>query len=98
MSTTERPPRRIPIAPGSDIAVALSDATREAQPVEFVSGTETMRFVPETSRDRLFAILDQIRAKNDDKDPDQVFADVTSVVESVRRENYERRQPRQGDR
>lgn len=38
--------------------------------------------------------IERIRARNADKDPDQVYRDVTKVVEEVRRERYERSQRR----
>lgn len=37
----------------------------------------------------LFAIIDEIRARNVDKDPDKVLADVTRDVEEVRQKIYE---------
>lgn len=38
----------------------------------------------------LFAIIDEIRTRNVDKDPDEVFADVTRDVEEVRQKIYEK--------
>lgn len=37
----------------------------------------------------LFAIIDEIRARNVDKNPDEVLADVTRDVEEVRQKIYE---------
>ena len=38
------------------------------------------------SHERFWATVDRMRAKNADKDPDQVLADITELVEEVRRE------------
>ena len=46
-------------------------------------------------RDR-FNVLDSIRAKNQDLDPASVEQDVTTVVEAVRQELYDKEQTRQG--
>ncbi|MGH2531413.1 MAG: hypothetical protein ACRDJW_03805 [Thermomicrobiales bacterium] len=39
-----------------------------------------------------WSVIDRIRERNKDKDPDEVLADVTAVVEEVRQELYEREQ------
>ncbi len=36
--------------------------------------------------------IDRIRERNADKDPDEVLANVTRIVEEVRQERYEREQ------
>ena len=36
-------------------------------------------------------MIDEIRERNADKDPDEVLRDVTRIVEEVRQERYERR-------
>lgn len=41
------------------------------------------------SDQELFAIIDEIQAKNRNKDPDEVWEDVTQTVKEVRREMYE---------
>ena len=46
----------------------------------------------ELEREGLFAVLDEIRAKNADKDPDEEFEYITAVVEAVRQEQHDRRQ------
>lgn len=38
----------------------------------------------------LFGIIDEIRARNVDKDPDEVLADITRDVEEVRQKIYEK--------
>lgn len=39
----------------------------------------------------LWQVVDHIRARNVDKNPDEVLRDVTEVVEEVRQERYDRR-------
>ena len=46
----------------------------------------------ELKREELFAVLDEIRAKNADKDPDKEFEYITAVVDAVRRERHDRSQ------
>lgn len=41
---------------------------------------------------RFWQTVDRIRERNADKDPDEVLADVTRVVEEGRQERYEREQ------
>ena len=43
-----------------------------------------------------FSVLDSIRAKNPDFDPETVEQDVSAVVEVVRQELYDKEQTRQG--
>lgn len=40
-------------------------------------------------RERMWRAIDRVRERNADRDPDEVRADVTRVVENVRRERYE---------
>jgi hypothetical protein len=58
------------------------------------------RVVSRQERDAIFArfwrTVDEIRARNADKDPDEVLRDVTEVVEEVRQEQYERKLRAQG--
>ena len=42
--------------------------------------------------------VEEIQAKNADKDPDDIYREVTKVVEEVRRERYEREQKSKGRR
>ncbi|MBA3451245.1 MAG: hypothetical protein H0T18_08545 [Chloroflexia bacterium] len=44
------------------------------------------------NKERFWKVVQEIRARNADKDPDEVFRDVTDVVEAVRQERYEREQ------
>lgn len=40
--------------------------------------------------EKAWAVIDKIRARNADKDPDEVYRDVTRVVEEVRQEMYDK--------
>lgn len=37
-----------------------------------------------------WAVIDELRTKNADKDPDEIYKEVTRVVEKVRQEMYEK--------
>jgi hypothetical protein len=43
----------------------------------------------EAARERFWEIVEQIRARNAVTDPDEVYREVTEVVEEVRQEMYE---------
>jgi hypothetical protein len=45
----------------------------------------------EAEREKAFAVLDLVRDRNADKDPEEVLRDVTEEVEAVRQEKYEER-------
>ena len=49
-----------------------------------------------TTQEDRFSVLDSIRAKNTDVDPDEVLRDVTQAVEAVRQELYDKEQADQG--
>ena len=51
-----------------------------------------------STREDRFSVLDRIRAKNQDLDPETVEQDVTAVVEAVRQELYDKEQIGQGRR
>ena len=51
-----------------------------------------------STREDRFSVLDRIRAKNKDLDPQTVEQDVTAVVEAVRQELYDKEQIGQGRR
>ncbi len=42
-------------------------------------------------RTKAFAVIDGIRARNSDKDVDEVERDVTAAVEAVRQKSYDKR-------
>lgn len=48
----------------------------------------------EAAWQRFWSTVDRIRERNADKDPDEVYADVTAIVEEVRQERYEAEQRR----
>lgn len=39
-----------------------------------------------------WAVIDGLRARNTDKDPDEVYREVTKIVEEVRQEMYDKEQ------
>lgn len=47
--------------------------------------------VSEHAKADFFAVVDDLRRRNQDKDPDEVYRDVTAAVEGVRRQRYEQR-------
>lgn len=50
----------------------------------------------EPEHEARFAVLDEIRAGNADKDPDEEFEYITAMVEAVRQERYDREQGTHG--
>lgn len=44
------------------------------------------------NRERFWEVVQEIRARNADQDPDEVLRVVTEIVEEVRQERYEREQ------
>jgi PHD/YefM family antitoxin component YafN of YafNO toxin-antitoxin module len=59
---------------------------RDGKPIAVVIAPATYERLVRLERERDWAVIDRLRALNADKDPDQVFADVTAEVESVRRD------------
>jgi hypothetical protein len=45
---------------------------------------------------RFWEAVERIRARNADRDPDEIYREVTEVVEEVRQERYEREKRAQG--
>ncbi|MBI2303644.1 MAG: type II toxin-antitoxin system Phd/YefM family antitoxin [Chloroflexi bacterium] len=43
-------------------------------------------------QERAWSVVDQVRERNADKDPDEVLTDVTTEVETVRQKLYEEKQ------
>jgi PHD/YefM family antitoxin component YafN of YafNO toxin-antitoxin module len=68
--------------------------TKEPIVVEDAGQTVAVIVSPEDYREqawqRIWATVDRIQERNADKDPDEVYRDVTEVVEEVRQERYER--------
>ena len=50
----------------------------------------------EEIRERFWEAVERIRARNADRDPDQIYREVTEIVEEVRQERYERTRRAQG--
>jgi hypothetical protein len=50
----------------------------------------------EKGKQRFWKAVEQIRARNADRDPDEVYREVTEIVEEVRQERYERARRAQG--
>src|SRR5262245_2331223 len=78
--------------------IDLVAATKEAVIVEeageakavLISPEDLQRFPP--AEDDPWAVIDRIRARMPDRDPDDVLREVTEIVEEVRPERYERAQ------
>lgn len=43
-------------------------------------------------QEKAWAVVEEIQARNRDKDPDEVLADVTKVVEEIRQQRYDKPQ------
>lgn len=84
------------VARGHDHVLVAQSGTPVAAIVPIKDLEELIRFrereVRWDAEER--AAIDEVRRRNADKDPDQVLADVTEVVEEVRREMWEREQRR----
>jgi prevent-host-death family protein len=64
-----------------------------------ISPRELERFrVLEAERQEEFKVIDEIRARNAGADPDEVYAEVTKIVEAVRQEAYDRKHAAKGGR
>lgn len=62
---------------------------KKGKPVAVVISPEQYKQL-EKIRQEGFAVIDEIRARNADNDPDEVYKDVTAIVEGVRQEMYEK--------
>lgn len=72
---------------GEARVIVEADGTPIAAIVSLADLDEIARLEREEAED--WAAIDELRRRNIDRDPDQVLADVTAVVEEVRREMYE---------
>jgi PHD/YefM family antitoxin component YafN of YafNO toxin-antitoxin module len=68
----------------SNETIVVEDA---GKPVAVIISPEDYR---EQAWQRFWSAVDRIQERNADKDPDEVYRDVTEVVEEVRQEHYER--------
>ncbi len=66
---------------------------RKGRPVAVVISLEQYEQYDRLSREELARLVEELRQRNEDKDPDQVYRDVKAVVDEVRRERYEREHP-----
>jgi PHD/YefM family antitoxin component YafN of YafNO toxin-antitoxin module len=71
---------------GNEVIVVEQDG----KPVAVVISPDQYERYREAARERFFQTVDQIRADNAAEDPDQIYEDVTAVVEQVRQEIYDR--------
>lgn len=66
---------------------------RQGKPVAVVISLEEYeqyRRYKELAKERFFQVVDRIQERNADKDPDEVYRDVTVAVEEVRQEAYDK--------
>jgi prevent-host-death family protein len=81
-------------------AAAVLDAVREtkepvvvesdgAAAVALISAEDYEQWA-ETRQQRAWDVVDRIRERNADQDPEEILAFVTEIVEEVRQEQYER--------
>ena len=82
----------------------IENIARQREPVAIASEGETLAVlldprdyermvrVYDEALARAWETVEQIRARNTDLDPDEIYRIVTEVVEDVRQERYDRRQ------
>jgi len=63
---------------------------KNGKPVAVVISPDQYERFRESAGERFFQTVDQIRADNAAEDPDQIYEDVTAIVEQVRQEQYDR--------
>ncbi|MGH2557718.1 MAG: hypothetical protein ACRDJH_01530 [Thermomicrobiales bacterium] len=66
--------------------------TKQGKSTTVITDAEANDLLQREQWERAWAAIDRIRERNKDKDPDEVLADVTEVVEEVRQELYEAEQ------
>jgi PHD/YefM family antitoxin component YafN of YafNO toxin-antitoxin module len=88
----------------------IENIARQREPVAIASEGETLAVlldprdyermvrVYDEALARAWETVEQIRARNTDLDPDEIYRIVTEVVEEVRQERYDRRQSEATDR
>jgi len=81
-----------------DIAALLDEANTGNGPIVIqcdgrvvgaVLGAKDWQQFDEDTRRRLKEIIDEIRRDNADRDPDEIYAEITQIVEEVRQERYD---------
>ncbi len=63
---------------------------KKGRPFAVVINPEEYARYRKAAKERFFETVDMIQADSKDKNPDDVLKDVTSVVEIVRQERYDR--------
>lgn len=61
---------------------------KQGKPMAVVVSPADFARYQKLAKERFFAVVDQIQERNRDLDPDEVYRDVTEVVEEVREELY----------
>lgn len=67
---------------------------RKGRPVAVIISPEEYEAFQRDREARDWAIIERVQARNADKDPDEILAEVTAAVEEVRQERYERQRGR----
>jgi prevent-host-death family protein len=62
----------------------------KGRPVAVIINPEDYATLLQEREARAWAAIERVQQANADKDPDEILAEVTEVVEEVRRERYER--------
>lgn len=63
---------------------------KKGRPFAVVISPEEYQAI-QKEREQAWSVIDRIRGRNADKDPEEVEKDVTAAVEAVRQELYEER-------
>jgi len=63
---------------------------KKGRPFAVVISPEDFEKYKKVAKDRFFQMVDEIQKDNRGVDPDEVLREVTSVVEQVRQENYDK--------
>jgi prevent-host-death family protein len=71
---------------------------KKGKPVAVVVSPEQFERIRKEEREDLWAVVDRIRERNADKDPDEVYQDITALVEEVHQELYEKEQAKKSSR
>jgi hypothetical protein len=75
-------------------------AQRNMKPEEILTEPKSAELTEEQRNEtkrRFWEAVERIRARNADRDPDEIYREVTEIVEEVRQERYERARRAQGD-
>lgn len=88
--------RTIPVTtPDTRLADVLRELERSEGPIEIEESGKTVAILLSPAeyetivRERDWQAIDELRASNRDKSPDEIYRDVTKIVEEVRQEMYD---------